>query len=171
MLRSLIVKRIEQEERRVGAPLAYVRHILQTSLTAFRKYVLFVPMSRHRQRLPADVFHTARLVATQREDCGTCLQIVVNLARRDGLPPSLIDGVLSANLDSLPDRLREVYRFTVAVLDATYDEGELRERLRARYGDEGLVELAFDIATARVFPIVKRTLGYAVSCAKTPLEM
>src|SRR5262245_62982504 len=127
MVRSLIARRIAQEEHRVGVPLDYVRHILQTSLTAFRKYAMFIPMSRHRVRLPADVFHTARLVATSREDCGTCVQIVVNLARRAGVAPPVIDAVLAGRVEALPDHLQDVYRFTVAVLDATYGEGELRE--------------------------------------------
>jgi alkylhydroperoxidase family enzyme len=171
MLQWFVIRRIEQEERRVGVPLDYVRHIFRTSRSAFRKYAMFVPMSRHRKRLPVDVFHTARLIATRREDCGTCVQIVVNLARRAGVAPHVIDDVLSGRIESLPDHLKDVYRFTIAVLEATYDEGELRERLRSRYGDEGLVELAFDIATARMFPVIKRTLGYAVSCSKVNIEV
>ena len=45
------------------------------------------------------------------------------------------------------------------------DDDVLRERLRARYGDEGLIELGMGIASARMFPAFKRTLGFAKSCA------
>src|SRR5260370_41116536 len=41
----------------------------------------------------------------------------------------------------------------------------LRERIRLRYGDEGLIEMALAIATCRGFPTIKHALGYAVSCA------
>jgi alkylhydroperoxidase family enzyme len=166
MLRALILRRIATEERRVGMPLTYVRHMVRTSLRAFFRYALFIPMSRYRRRLPADAFHVARLVATVREDCGTCVQIVVNLARTDGIAPEVLDAVLANRVEALPQLLQDVFRFTVAVIDATYDEQELRDRLRARYGEEALIELAFAIATARVFPVTKRALGYAVSCSK-----
>ena len=52
-----------------------------------------------------------------------------------------------------------------SVVEATGDEAKLRESLREQYGDEALVELAMGIARARVFPTVKRALGYATSCA------
>jgi alkylhydroperoxidase family enzyme len=165
MLRNLIARRISVEERRASVPLDYVRFILRTSLAAFAKYALFIPIARHRRCLPAEALHTARLIATQMEDCGTCVQIVVNVARADGVAPAIIEAVLAHQPEALPEALADVYHFTVAVLKATYDEGPLRERLRARYGDEGLIELAFGMATVRVFPITKRALGYAVSCS------
>jgi alkylhydroperoxidase family enzyme len=171
MIRELISRRIDAEERRAGVPLEYVRYILRTSVRSFLKYALFLPMSKHRHRLPAEAFHTARLVATQREDCGTCVQIVVNLARSDGLSAALIEAVLAGRTEAMSAELADVHRFTTAVLQATYDEGPLRERLRSRYGDEGLIELAFAIAAVRVFPITKRALGYAVSCAKVDVRV
>ena len=171
MIRSLIARRLNYEERRIGLPLEYVRHILRTSTAAFIRYACFIPMSRYRRRLPADAFHVARLVATQRQDCGTCVQIVVNLARRDDVSASTIGAVLEARLDSLSPDLQDVYRFTTAIVEATYDEDALRERLRERYGEDGLIELAFAIATAQVFPVTKRALGYAVSCSKVKIEV
>lgn len=44
-------------------------------------------------------------------------------------------------------------------------------RLRERYGEEGLVELALAIASARVFPVTKRALGYALSCSKVEVRV
>jgi alkylhydroperoxidase family enzyme len=171
MIRELIARRVDAEERRVGVPLDYVRFILRRSLRSFLKYAMFLPLSHHRRRLPAPAFHAARLVATQGEDCGSCLQIVVNLARNDGFQAAQIEAVLAGRIEALPDDLADVCRFTTAVLQASYDEAELRDRLRSRYGDEGLIELAFAIATVRVFPITKRVLGYAVSCSKVQLTM
>jgi alkylhydroperoxidase family enzyme len=171
LLRVLINRRMAVEEQRVGVPLAYVRHIVATSLAAFTRYALFVPMSRYRRQLPADVFFVARLVATQRQDCGTCVQIIVNLARKAGVPRQIVEATLEGRIDALSPELQDVYRFTDAVLAATYDEDPLRVRLRQRYGDEGLIELAFAIATSQVFPLTKRALGYAVSCSKVAVEV
>ena len=87
------------------------------------------------------------------------------------MPVEQIQAVMDRDVDSLPEALADVYRFTEAVVEKTGAEDELRERLRGRYGDEGLIELAMAIAGARVFPITKRALGYAKSCALVELHV
>jgi hypothetical protein len=79
--------------------------------------------------------------------------------------------VLDSNPDALPEELRDAYRFAEAVVTANGEEDALRERIRLRYGDEGLIEMALAIATCRVFPIIKRTLGYAVSCSAVTVRV
>jgi hypothetical protein len=170
MLRYLLSKRLDAEERRLGVPLEYARYILRTSLSAFAKYAMFMPMARHRERLPADALFTARLVATVREDCGTCVQIVVNNGRKARVPADVIHALLAGRVEALPEHLRQVHRFTMSVLDGN-DGGELREEIRRRYGDEGLIDLAFAVATARVFPTTKRVLGYAISCSRVQVQV
>lgn len=171
MIRTIIGNRLDAEEHALGASLDYVRDMLHTSLGAFFKFAMFLPLSRHRKALPRTAYHVARIVATRDADCGTCVQIEVNLARSDDVPSDMIRSVLDEDVEALPDDLADVYRFAVAVVTAGGDEGALRERLRYRYGDDGLVELALAMASARVFPIVKRTLGYAKSCAAVQVEV
>jgi alkylhydroperoxidase family enzyme len=165
MIRYLILKQLDREERSLGESLDYVRHILRASLPAFFKFALFTPLAQHRRKLPPTPYRIARIVATQHEDCGTCVQIEVNLARRDGVSGDLIRAVLKKRPEDLTPELGEVYRFTKAVVEASGEEEELRQRIRQRYGEEGLVELALGIAAARVFPVTKRALGFATSCA------
>jgi len=171
MIRTIICNRLAAEERALGASLDYVRDMLRTSLGAFFKFAMFLPLSRHRKALPHAAYHIARIVATRDEDCGTCVQIEVNLARSDGVPVDMIHAVLNEDVEALPGDLADVYRFAVAVVTATGGEDALRERLRYRYGEDGLVELALALAAARVFPIIKRTLGYARSCAMVKVEV
>jgi hypothetical protein len=42
----------------------------------------------------------------------------------------------------------------------------LVEQARKRYGERGLVSLAFSVTTARMFPTLKRGLGHGAVCAK-----
>jgi hypothetical protein len=56
------------------------------------------------------------------------------------------------------------------VAAVTEPEEGLREQLQNRYGDAGLVELALAISSSQVYPITKRALGYATSCAKVTLN-
>jgi hypothetical protein len=71
----------------------------------------------------------------------------------------------------LTPELADVYRFTSAVVELTGEEEPLRQRIRERYGEEGLVELALGIAAARMFPVTKRALGYATSCALVEIQV
>lgn len=171
MIRRLILKRLDKEERSLGESVDYVRHLVRTSLPAFFKFALFTPLSQHRRKLPPAPYRVARIVATRDEDCGTCVQIEVNLARRDGVPTDVIRAVLNNRPGDMTPELADVYRFAKSVVEASGGEEELRERVRERYGEEGLVELALGIASARVFPVAKRALGYATSCALVKVKI
>ena len=58
-----------------------------------------------------------------------------------------------------------------AVVKRSGQENALRERIRQRYGDEGLIELALAIAACRTFPVTKRVLGFAVSCSEVTVRV
>ncbi len=94
----------------------------------------------------------------------------MNLARKDGVPAEVVRAVLNNRPEELTPELADVHRFAKAVVEASGGEAELRERLRERY-EEGLVELALGIAAARVFPVTKRALGYATSCALVEVKV
>lgn len=42
----------------------------------------------------------------------------------------------------------------------------MREEIRAKWGEKGLIELAFAIAAARFYPTLKRGMGYAHTCER-----
>jgi alkylhydroperoxidase family enzyme len=155
----------------MGGSLDYLRHIVRTSLRPFSKFVRLLPLSRYRRKLPPEPYHVARLAATRDADCGSCVQIEANLARKDNLPADIIRAAAAGDVEKLPPELAGVYRFTEMVVKQTGDEGELREKLRQRYGEEAFIELAIAIGVCRVFPTVKRALGYAVSCAAVEVKV
>lgn len=171
MLRRLIRWRIAAAEREVGESLDYVRHLLRVSLRAFFKFTKVMSLASYRRALPPGPYHVARLVATRDEDCGSCVQIEVNLARKVGVAAEHLRSVLDRKPDELPDDLADAYRFAEAVVTANGDESSWRERIRQRHGEEGVVELALAIASCRVFPITKRALGYSVSCSAVEVRV
>ena len=65
----------------------------------------------------------------------------------------------------MPKELLDVVQFTRSVVTMMNDDDALRETLRKRYGDRGLIELSYAIASSRIPPTVKRCLGYAKSCS------
>lgn len=171
LLQRLILSRITAAENVLGVPLDYCRFMIRVSLRAFFKFAKFLAVDEYRRVLPPGPCYVARIVATRHADCGTCVQIAVNQAKKAGVSAELLRAVLDGNLDALPEEQREAYCFAEAVLTANGEQDAWRERIRLRYGDEGLIEMALAIASCRVFPITKRALGYAVSCSAVTVRV
>jgi alkylhydroperoxidase family enzyme len=171
MLRRFILGRIAAAERELGVPLDYCRYMIRVSLRASFKFAKFLAVDEYRRVLPAGPMYVARIVAVRDEDCGTCVQIAVNQAKKAGIRADVLRAVLNGRPEDLPEDLGDAYRFAEAVVTQSGGEDALRERIRLRYGDEGLVEMALAIAACRTFPITKRALGYAVSCSAVTLRV
>ncbi|MCB9544125.1 MAG: hypothetical protein R3F65_22765 [bacterium] len=171
MIRAFIERRIAASERALGVEQAYLRHMLRVSRPAFFAFARVRSFGEYRKHLPIEPWHVSRIVATAAEDCGTCVQIAVNLALAAGVDPAIVRATVEGRVEALPSDLADVYRFTEAVVRPTWDEGALRDALTVRYGEAAMVEMAIGIAAVRVFPIVKRALGFAVSCQKVRVEV
>lgn len=169
-MNALLDRAIARQEAALGAPLDYLRTIADVSTPAFLKFGAFAPLAGHRRAAPADVWHLARLAATRVQDCGTCVQIVVNQALADGVAPSVLRAALDDDLDALDDGQRLAFRFghAVAARDAAR---ETVDQCKAWFGHEVHVELALAVATAQVFPILKRGLGQDLACSLVTVEL
>ena len=170
MIRRLVHRKLDALERELGASLDYLRFVLDRSLRAFLAFLKFTKLAEYRRELPPEPRMVASIRGSLSEDCGTCVQIAVNLARQAGLSADLVRATLDGRPEALPEDLADVCRYADAVL-AHEDDPELRETLRARYGDEGLIELGYALASAKVFPVVKRSLGFAVSCSQVEVRV
>jgi len=171
MIRPLILSGLKRWEMKLGVSVEYLRHICRTSLRLFFKFLKFSSFAQHRRVVPPGPYFVASIVATRLEDCGTCVQIAVTLARQEGVDAEHLRHVLDSRPDQLPEELAEAYHFADSVLSGSPEQETWRERIRARYGDEGLIEMAYGLAASRVFPTVKRALGYAQSCSLVPVKV
>jgi alkylhydroperoxidase family enzyme len=165
MLLKLVLNRLDAAERKLGEPLDYLRHMARVSLGGFFKFAALPVAGWTNKHLPADVYYTALIAAARYEDCGPCVQTVVNLALGDGVPAGTVRAIVERRLATDDPDLDEVYRFATAVAEGSGQEDDLREAMRARYGEAGLVELSLAIVRGRVYPTLKRGLGYATSCS------
>jgi AhpD family alkylhydroperoxidase len=118
-----------------------------------------------RQYTPPSVYHAAGLAAAMVEDCGPCVQIHVNLGLKDGVAPEELRQLVQRRLDHVDADAALGFRFGDAVARGE-DASALRDAIAAQWGEKGLIELAFVVATARFYPAVKRGMGYAHACEK-----
>ena len=172
MLRQIILWRLNSAERDLGVSVDYLRDLVRVSVRAFLAFAKIMPMAQYRRVMPADALNVARLCGSRSADCGSCVQIAINTALKEGLPSEVIRTVLERQPDDLPSGLAEVYRFSEAVLAHDDDAATpFRESVVARYGQEGIAEVGLALASSLVFPTMKRTLGYSKSCARVELAL
>ena len=169
-MRWLAHKLINSAERQTGEPADFMRDMLNTSPAAFWKFAMFTPMARHRQRVPATALHAARIAATHAEDCGPCLQTVVNYAARDGMSPRLIKAAVEGDTGAMDPETRLAFEFSRCLAARDPHAEDLRDQVEAVWGKEGIVDLALATTATRVFPILKRAMGYAEACQRVTIE-
>lgn len=172
MLRQVILWRLNTAERDLGVSVDYLRELVRVSVRAFLAFAKIMPMAQYRRVMPADPLNVARLCGSRSADCGSCVQIAINTALKEGLSADVIRAVLERKPDDLRSDLAEVYRFSEAVL--SHDDAAatpFREAVAARYGREGVAEVGLALASSLVFPTMKRTLGYSKSCARVEVAL
>jgi hypothetical protein len=147
-------------ERANNYDMSYVHEMLESDPNAVVVVNRLGQMARYHGPLPLDVAHCVRLVATLHEDCGPCLQLGVTLAMRAQVPEELIARVVSGEATGNAD-VDLAVEFCKAVLQQAPTETTLREQVVARFGHAGLTAMAFSLTGTRMYPMLKRVLGYA----------
>lgn len=143
----------------------------ESSFSGFVKFLMFLPLAEHRRKSDPAMLHAVRIVATQHEDCGPCVQIAVNAALDDGMEPRAVRAILDRDRGRMPGGVSLAVRFAEGVLARDGSEDTPRSEIESQLGATVLTELSLAIATARVFPTVKRGLGFARSCSLVNVEV
>lgn len=168
---KILVRLVQRAaERRLRVSAEYLGHFGEATFSGFLKFLAFLPAAGHRRRAPRDLIHAARLVATRHEDCGPCVQIAVYAALDDGVEPGLLRAILEGEEERVPARVARVVRWTRGVVAADGSDAKPREELERELESTVMSELALAIATARVFPTLKRGLGFARACRLAAIE-
>ncbi len=155
----------DRMERQTKADMTLMRAIAEGDGSAIFKFGLFGPISQHRKRVPVSPWFCATIASAQVLDCGPCTQIVVNYALLSKVPAATVAACLTDGAGLTGDDLL-AYRYGKAMAENAPAIIDYVDQVRARWGEEGLVELALSVATSQVFPVAKRGLGLAVSCSR-----
>jgi AhpD family alkylhydroperoxidase len=161
---ALIERQVAAAEARLGVPLDYMREIGRTAPALLAKFGTLAGLGRHDGATPVAALQFAVLGAVQVDDCGECLQIHVNLARQAGVAAADLQAALDNRLDDLPALSALALRFGRAAAENAPALAELAARLEAQIGRRAMFDLGIALGLARFYPVLKRALGYAVSC-------
>ncbi|MEM6326966.1 MAG: hypothetical protein AAF791_07605 [Bacteroidota bacterium] len=169
MIRSVLRRQLDATERRLGGSMDYLRFATEADPAAVIKFGLLQPATGHRRVLPREVFHAARIAATQTADCGTCVQMEVNAAVSAGVAAESVRAMLAGDATEAEVQDAQVFARATARHE---DPGEdLRTRIVTRHGERGLVELALAVTTALAYPTMKRALGFATACSRVTVTV
>ncbi len=165
MIRPLLHSIVRRFEKRYGYDATYMHEIADTSVGAFMKLGLAQAMNAHREGVSLDALFAARITSVRFEDCGPCAQLVVNMALEAGVKPAMVRAIVARDSERLSSDAVLGMRLADAVL-AHESTDAAREEVLARFGEKGLVTLAYSIAATRIYPTMKRALGHAHTCER-----
>ena len=170
MHRWILTRLLEWTEKKLGGVnMDYAYHLRDIAPTRLWRFSMIKTVEGSRKHTPAAVYHAAGMAAAMVEDCGPCVQIHVNLALSDHVDPEVLRALATGRIDKVPSEIALGFRYGDAVARGIMAD-EMRNSIRKHWGEEGLIELAFTIATARFYPAVKRGMGYAHTCERVIVE-
>jgi hypothetical protein len=166
MLKWLARRRLDAFDKEFGYDSSYVREILDADFDAFVKFAKAQGLSSYRKDVPAAVYAGASLVGVMAEDCGPCTQIGVTMAERAGVPADVLRAILEGDESAMPADVALAYRFARATLAHDPEADTFREEIVRKWGERGLISLAFGITVARMYPTIKYALGHGKACVR-----
>ena len=166
MIRSALIRRAE---RQTGEDVGWMRDVAALGRRAFYRLGGFFRFANHRGSAPVEMALLARMGAVMGEDCGPCTRIVARFARQAGMSSEKLRAALAggAGLEGDADL---AYRFGRAIASSGPDVDDLGAAVEAKHGRGVRTELTIGAATARVYPAIKRGLGYARACSMTRFD-
>jgi len=150
-------------KRMVGEGEPYFGDLSDAGGFAIEKFQHGMVLSGHYYHAPKELVHMARLGSARAEDCGPCVEIVRNFALADGMKPERLQNALVGTPDNAEDLLAFEFGASIAGGDVMR-ASELGDEIETKYGRPVRTELTLSAASGRLFPAVKRGLGYASAC-------
>lgn len=171
MLRKILYYFISKSEREMGTKFDYMRDIVAASPSQFIKFSKIFGIVDQRRALPIDLYHIVRIIGAMSEDCGTCVQLEVDLAKKAGLSKEVLKDIVYNTQEYLTDEQTKIREFAHGLSVSKMDDPEARDYIDNKFGSKALVDLAFALNAARFLPSVKRAMGHAISCQKVEFDI
>lgn len=166
MFKWLIRRRIAAFEKQANYDASYMREILDVDPKAVMALGRMTAIGGYRRDIPLAPWHAAKITSAIDGDCGPCTQLAVGIAEAAGVDPDLIRTVVAGDVAALPADVALTVRYARAVLARDVEADELRERIHERWGPGAPISLAYGIAAAQFYPMLKFGLGHGSACVR-----
>lgn len=150
---------------------SYMKEMLEENTNAFETFQNFLPMASFVEKTPKEVIYVVKLTSMKNEDCGQCLQLNVDMAIEAGVDKEIIKEVVFNNGENLPTELKEVYDFALLVGNNEEIDSSFYDKINTKYSKGIMTEIALAIASAKVFPTVKRVMNDFHSCSVIQIKV
>jgi len=164
MIRMILRAALKRFERQNQYDASYGEFVLDNSLSAFWKFSKIQAIGKHHEDVPRDAYYAAKLTSSRIADCGPCTQLMANWAERAKVPEQIVRAVLTRDFERMPADVELAVRFTEAALARNLEADELREKIRAKWGNRAVITMAFALTAGQIYPTVKFALGYGHAC-------
>jgi len=164
MMGWLVHRMFDVMAKRYDYDMSYMRFMYAASPRACLRFNKVAGLARHREAVTLEASEAARMAGTLAEDCDTCSQLVVDLAREKGMADDQITAIVSGDVTAMNADTALGYRFARAIIARLPEADDLREMVRERWGDKGVLDLTLGAQMSRTYPMIKAGLGFAKSC-------
>ena len=162
MLKWLLHRLTDRFESRYQYDAAYLHEIIDVSPAASLRLSKLRSITSYSGPYP-EPWAGAALAATLHGDCGPCAQLVVDMLLEAGIRAEQLQACLESDWATAAD-VGLGYRFARATLNGSGEVDALRERIVHRFGQHGLIAIAYATSTFEVYPRLKRALGFHQHC-------
>ncbi len=145
---------------------SYLRDVLDADPRALMAFGKVSSLSAYRKDVPPEVYFAAAIVGTMAEDCGPCTQLTIDMAERAGVDRAILRAIVARDLHAMPEDVALAFRFAETSLRHAPEADDLREEVVHRFGQRGLVSLAFALTASRLYPTLKYALGHGRACTR-----
>lgn len=154
--------------KRYNYDASYMEALAAAKPTAFVKLAMLTAFTQDRFGLPAAPYFAAKFIAARIAGCGPCAMLVVNMAEEAGVTRAQLASI--ARPGPADHGMRLAADYAAGVLKGSPELESLNDKVVETFGEKGRMGLAAAIASGQFFPIFKRGMGAATSCAILPAE-
>lgn len=154
---------IDEFEKHYDYDCSYMRLMQENSSDGFETFLNFLPMGQFQKKLSKNDIWIARLASIVAEDCGACTQLNIKMAAEAGVKEELIKKVIR-NPEKLDRQDKLIYDYAQAVVKNSDNCHDYQFLISKLYDKEQLTEFALAISSTKVYPTIKRALGFIEPC-------
>ena len=164
MIRAIARAAAHQFSRRYDYPVPHLERMIDLSPGTFLRYSAASSLARITDHIPLDASHAARITAVRVAGCTACLELSRSLAIEDGIHVTLVDEIAYGDASEVGDDASLATLFASSIMHRDKGLSAYREKVNARWGPDGLLELVLAVEFSRMHPEIKHALGIPDAC-------